>query len=94
MGHLPACLRMADRWVCGLLFAANVMQQAGGDQHVMIHMAFPCRDIKRSIQYAADVVPVMRAVAHMAEHMGFYQFKGLLCHVFRFSFNIWRAGML
>lgn len=71
---------VAQPRVVELLPAADVVEQAGGDQRVVIDVAFKARNIERDVQYPVDVVLVVRAVVHASEHMAFDFSVGIKAH--------------
>lgn len=62
---------VAESGIFKLFFAANVMQKTGGDQDIVIYAAFRPGNLKRVIQDAVDVFPVVGAVIHAGEHVVF-----------------------
>ena len=63
---------MADMLVAQLVSAGDVMQKAGGDDHIHIRLRLSGGDVQRHAQHAVDVLAVMRAigVAHALAHVG------------------------
>ena len=63
--------RMAERRIFKLLLPSDIVQQAGGDQDVVIHIfQCPC-DFQRIIQNTVDVFPVVSTVIHAGKHIIF-----------------------
>ena len=63
---------MTEALVPHLVTAANVMQKAGGDDHVFIRVRFGDGDVERYAKHAVDMLAIVRAVsvAHALAHIG------------------------
>ena len=58
--------------VAQLVAAADVVQQAGGDDHVRVCLRLSRGDVQRHAKHAVDVLAIVRAVrvAHALAHVG------------------------
>ena len=63
--------RMTERRVFKLFLPPDIVQQAGCDQDVVIHIFQSPRDFQRIIQNAVDMLPVVGAVIHAGQHIVF-----------------------
>jgi hypothetical protein len=57
-----------------LLLAADVVKQAGGNQHVIIDVRLACGNVQRVKEHPVDVFLVVGCVFHAVQHVFFYLF--------------------
>ena len=69
--------------VAQLVAAGDVVQQAGGDDHVRVCPGLCTGDVQRYAQYAVDVLAIVRAVgiAHALAHIGIQEGIPFAFHV-------------